>query len=73
MSQEDVLEILGNRELTRKEIEELTMINQQSISRCLKQLIKYHEIIREYSDNLKKFVYKKKRGEGFCPLPKNKK
>ena len=62
MSQEEIIEILKDRQLTRKEIQELTDLAQQSVSYALKQLVKYNEIIKEYSDsNIPLYKIKKKK------------
>jgi len=59
MTQDKIVKILGNKKLTRKQIQELTDLTQQVVSRCLKQLVKYNELEKEYSESRKKFVYKK--------------
>jgi len=76
MTQEKIIEILGNKKLTRAEIQELTELAQVIVSRCLRQLVKYHEIEKEYSEEIKKYVYKKKdkkkkRMKVFKPSSKN--
>ena len=70
MTQEDIIEILGDRPLSRREIQNLVGLTQQAISEALRQLIKYDEIIKEYS-NKGIPVYKKKRKSG-AKRPKNK-
>ena len=75
MSQDDVIKILENRQLSSEELEKLLNISRKSITHSLMQLFKYNEIDKEYSYKRKKYIYKKrkkkkKRGEDLTPLPK---
>ena len=67
MSQDDILTALGDRRLTRREIQELTDLAQRAVSYSLKQLLKYDEIIKEMSEKgVPMYKVKKKKGKVLC-------
>jgi len=72
MSQEEVLKILEENDMTRNEIERQYQANKKSLIRALHALIKYQEImIKEYRNNIIP-VYGIKKEKG-AKCPKNKK
>jgi len=70
MSQEEILELLNKRELTRAEMQELTGLCSAAIVNALRQLLKYDEIEKDYSK--RKPVYKLKKKRKGDPHPPSK-
>jgi len=63
------LKALGNRKLTRREIQELLCLGQQAVSHSIRQLLKYQDIIKEISEEGVPVykVKKRKVGGRFAP------
>jgi len=64
MGQKEIIDILGKKRLTRREIENLIDISQVAISRALKQLLKYNEISIDRSNGIPVYSIIKKRKRG---------
>jgi len=62
MSQEQILKVLEENELTRKEIQERLQLTHQAVTKALHQLIKYNEIIKENTEKIPVYKLKKKNG-----------